>query len=68
MAVKQILPRALLLLQGCGFKLHLAALERAVQLEPNSLDTRLNLGYAYAKQKRYCEAVAEMQQAVILAD
>jgi Flp pilus assembly protein TadD len=48
------------------FKDALTALEQAAQLEPNNLETRLNLGYAYAKQKRYREAIAEMQKAVRL--
>ena len=51
----------------CGkkkFKLAINALERAAQIKPDNAETLLNLGYAYAIQKRYTEAVAAMQKVV----
>lgn len=43
-----------------------AALERAVQLDPENLESRISLAEAYADDKRFKEAAQERQQALRL--
>lgn len=41
-------------------------LQKAVQLQPENAEARINLGYAYGRLKRYREAISEMREALRL--